>query len=220
MIRIPHLMLLCIFVRHNFHDVLNATIQCCAYLQENLRGDMAVAAHLGDRCRADTCFCTQVFLFHILIDEQLPELFITDSHKMISSIPIYEKCSAAWQSIRFFAAILPRPIPTPDSVVYYDSTFSRTKQENDESTRFLVSNIWNNRVFANEGNGSISLFIAPQSLSCCEIRKCFPRKASDESSPTWGKRFCVLYSPVISGRSTPRQYRQRAEWTAFQVLSW
>ena len=58
------------------------------------------AAHFSDGRRADTSLFAQVFLLHILVDEQLPELFITDSHKTISSILIYEKCSAAWQSIR------------------------------------------------------------------------------------------------------------------------
>ena len=86
---------------------------------------MAVAAHLGNGGRADICFFTQVFLLHILIDEPLSELFIADSHKISPAISIYEKCSAAWQSIRSIAAILPRPIPTPDSVVYYNSTFSQ-----------------------------------------------------------------------------------------------
>ena len=33
------------------------------------------------------------------------------------------------------AAILPRPIPTLDSVVYNDSTFGQKKQENDKSAR-------------------------------------------------------------------------------------
>jgi len=62
----------------------------------------------------------------------------TDSRKMIVFIPIYEKCSAAWQSIRLFATTLPRPISTPDSVVCNNSTFSRRKQENDKFTRFLI----------------------------------------------------------------------------------
>ena len=42
---------------------------------------------------------------------------------------------ADWQSIRSIAAILPRPIPTLDSVVYNDSTFGQEKQENDKSAR-------------------------------------------------------------------------------------
>ena len=36
---------------------------------------------------------------------------------------------------RSIAAILPRPIPTLDSVVYNDSTFGQEKQENDKSAR-------------------------------------------------------------------------------------
>ena len=50
-------------------------------------------------------------------------------------MPIYKKCSAAWQSIQSIAAILPRPIPTLDSVVYNDSTFGQEKQENDKYAR-------------------------------------------------------------------------------------
>ena len=48
-----------------------------------------------------------------------------------SLIPIYKKCPAIWQSIRSISAMLPRAIPTLDSVVYYDSTFGQVKQEND-----------------------------------------------------------------------------------------
>ena len=73
-------MLLCIFVRHNFHDVLNAAIQRGADLQQNLRGDMAVLAHLGDGRQTDTGLLSHVFFLHILIDEQFPKLLITYRH--------------------------------------------------------------------------------------------------------------------------------------------
>ena len=38
----------------------------------------------------------------------------------------------------YITTILPRPIPTLDSVVYNDSTFGREKQENDKSARILT----------------------------------------------------------------------------------
>ena len=70
------------FVRYDLHNILNTAIQCGADFHENLRGDMTVPAHLGDGRRADASLCTQVFLLHILVDEQFPELFITDRHKI------------------------------------------------------------------------------------------------------------------------------------------
>ena len=41
----------------------------CANFQENLRGNMTVLAHLGDRGGADACLLTQIFFLHILIDK-------------------------------------------------------------------------------------------------------------------------------------------------------
>ena len=48
-----------------------------------------------------------------------------------------QKSSAGWQSFKSFDN-LPESMINTDSVVYYDSTFSRRKQENDKSARFLV----------------------------------------------------------------------------------
>lgn len=42
-----------------------------------------------------------------------------------------QKCPAAWQSIRFITAILPRLISTLDGVIHYNSIFRRGKQENE-----------------------------------------------------------------------------------------
>ncbi|MBS5689651.1 MAG: hypothetical protein KHW95_05305, partial [Firmicutes bacterium] len=73
------------------------------------------------------------------------------------SVPIYEKCSAAWQSIRSIAAILPRPIPTLDSVVCNDSTFGQEKQENDKSARIpTLFNFFSNAKETVEPPGSQS----------------------------------------------------------------
>jgi hypothetical protein len=72
----------------------------------------------------------------MLIDKHLPEFFITHRYK-ISSPYRYKKCPVAWQSIRPIVAILPEPIPTLASVVYYDSIFRRKKQENGGISRFL-----------------------------------------------------------------------------------
>ena len=109
-------------IRHNLHDILDPAIQCRTNLHEYLRGDMTIPPHFGDGCWADARLFTQVFFLHVLIDEQFPEFFITHRHKYFLHADI-QKCSAAWQSIRSIAAILPRPIPTLDSVVYNDSTF-------------------------------------------------------------------------------------------------
>lgn len=109
----------------NIRDILNSTIQRRTNLHEYLCGNMPVPPHLGDRCWANTCLFTQVLFLHVLIDEQLPEFFITHRHKISPPYRYTKKCSAAWQSIRSIAAILPRPIPTLDSVVYNDSTFGQ-----------------------------------------------------------------------------------------------
>ena len=97
-----------------------------------LEADVLVLGQIGKRRGADAGHAKQISLFEFSVNQLIPEFFITDSHKTFSFIPIYKKCSAARQSTRSIAAILPRPIPTPDSVVYYDSTFSQTKQENDK----------------------------------------------------------------------------------------
>lgn len=49
--------------------------------------------------------------------------------------------------------------------------------------------------FANEGNGPISLFIALQSLSCCETVKRFPQRQM--MSPAWAEAF-LLYAFRLS----------------------
>ena len=58
------------------------TIQRGTNLHEYLCGNMPVPPHLGDRCWANTCLFTQVLFLHVLIDEQLPEFFITHRHKI------------------------------------------------------------------------------------------------------------------------------------------
>ena len=59
-----------------------------------------------------------------------------------------------------------------DSVVYYDSIFNQVKQENDKSARFLVFGEVGVSIVIAEGRKSpISLFIAPQTLSCAPRRK-------------------------------------------------
>ena len=62
-------------IRHDLHNILYPTIQRCANLHENLRGDMSVPSHFGDGCWADARLFTQVFFLPVLIDEQFPEFF-------------------------------------------------------------------------------------------------------------------------------------------------
>ncbi len=87
-------------------------VQRSTNLQKYLRGDVAVPSHLGDRGRTYTCLRTQVFLLHIFVDEQLPEFFITDSHKTLSSIPSYEKMLYRLAEHLVRVTMLPRPITT------------------------------------------------------------------------------------------------------------
>jgi hypothetical protein len=72
--------------------------------------------------------------FFIFLSMSSFQSFLTHRHKNLLRTDI-QKCSAAWQSIRSIAAILPRPIPTHDSVVYNDSIFGQRKQKNDRSAR-------------------------------------------------------------------------------------
>ena len=72
--------------------------------------------------------------FFIFLSMSSFQSFLTHRHKNLLRTDI-QKCSAAWQSIRSIAAILPRPIPTHDSVVCNDSIFGQRKQENDRSAR-------------------------------------------------------------------------------------
>lgn len=124
-------------IRHDLHDILYPAIQRRTNLHEYLRGNMSVPSHFDDGCWADTSSLAQVFFLHVLIDEQLPEFFIIHRHKISPPYRYTKKCSAAWQSIRPIVAILPEPIPTLASVVYYDSIFRRKKQENGGISRFL-----------------------------------------------------------------------------------
>lgn len=76
-------------------DILNLTIQSSADFQENLRGDVAVAAHLSDRRWAGTGLCAKILFLHALIHKQFSELFITDSHKNSPPYRYTQKRSAA-----------------------------------------------------------------------------------------------------------------------------
>ena len=69
-------------IRHDLHDILYPAIQRCANLYEYFCSDMSVPSHFGDGCWADTSPLAQVFFLHVLIDEQLPEFFITHRHKI------------------------------------------------------------------------------------------------------------------------------------------
>ena len=72
------------FTRHDLHNILDSTIQRSAYFQKDLRRDMPVTPHLGNGCRADASLCAEVLFLHILINEQLPELFVTHRHTFSS----------------------------------------------------------------------------------------------------------------------------------------
>lgn len=89
-----------LFIRHNFHNILNPTIQRRTNLHEYLCGDMPISSHLGDGSWADTRLFTQVFFLHVLIDEQLPEFFITHRHKYLLRTDIQKMlCRLAEHSV-------------------------------------------------------------------------------------------------------------------------
>ena len=83
---------------------------------------MSVPSHLGDGCWADTSSLAQVFFLHVLIDEQLPEFFITHRHKYLLRTDIQKMlCRLAEHSV--YCSHTAKAYPTLDSVVYNDSTF-------------------------------------------------------------------------------------------------
>ena len=71
--------------------------------------------------------------FHILVDEQLPELFITDRHK-ISPPYRYTKNALPPGRASGLYSHTAEVYYNTDSVVYYDSAFGQKKQENDAFT--------------------------------------------------------------------------------------
>ena len=76
----------CVFtrIRHNFHNIFHAAVQRRANFQKYLRRNMTISTHFRDGRRANARFRAQIFLFHILVNQQFSKLLVAHSH---SSIP-------------------------------------------------------------------------------------------------------------------------------------
>ena len=76
----------CVFtrIRHNFHNIFHAAVQRRANFQKYFRRNMTISTHFRDGRRANARFRAQIFLFHILVNQQFSKLLVAHSH---SSIP-------------------------------------------------------------------------------------------------------------------------------------
>ena len=67
-------------VGREFHYVIRRTVQCFADLTHGFNRDIFIPCHFGNDIVADACSLFKVFLFHIPVDQQFPELFIAYIH--------------------------------------------------------------------------------------------------------------------------------------------
>ena len=65
---------------HQFDDVAEVAIQHSADLRQDLCADMLVLAQLGKGGRRHAGSQTQILLFHVFIDQELPQFIIANSH--------------------------------------------------------------------------------------------------------------------------------------------
>ena len=65
---------------YQFDDIAEVAIQHRADLRQDLRADMLVFAQLGKGGRRHTGGQTQILLFHVLVDQELPQFIVANSH--------------------------------------------------------------------------------------------------------------------------------------------
>jgi hypothetical protein len=65
---------------HQFDDVAEVATQHSADLRQDLCADMLVLAQLGKGGRRHAGSQTQILLFHVFIDQELPQFIIANSH--------------------------------------------------------------------------------------------------------------------------------------------
>ena len=74
-----------VFLLYELYDIAEVAIQHSADLRQNLCADMLVLAQLGKGGCRHTGSQTQILLFHVFIDQELPQLVITNRHCNTSS---------------------------------------------------------------------------------------------------------------------------------------
>ena len=60
-----------------FHYVIRRTVQCFADLTHGFDRDIFIPGHFGNDIVADARSLCQVLFFHIPVDQQFPEFFVT-----------------------------------------------------------------------------------------------------------------------------------------------
>ena len=74
-----------VFLLYEFYDIAEIAIQYGTDFRQNLCTDMLVLAQFGKGGRRHAGSQTQILLFHIFIDQELPQLVITNRHCKTSS---------------------------------------------------------------------------------------------------------------------------------------
>ena len=69
---------------HQFDDVAEVAVQRLADLGEDLRADMLVLAQLGKGSGRHAGGQPQIFLFHILINQEFPQFIVANGHSNTS----------------------------------------------------------------------------------------------------------------------------------------
>ena len=67
-------------VGREFHYVIRRTVQCFVDLFHGFNRDVLISGHFGNYIVADARSLFKVFLFHIPVYQQFPELFIAYIH--------------------------------------------------------------------------------------------------------------------------------------------
>ena len=69
-----------VFLLYELDDIAEITIQHGADFRQDFCADMLVLAQLGEGGSGHACGQTQILLFHVFIDQELPQLVITNRH--------------------------------------------------------------------------------------------------------------------------------------------
>jgi len=69
-----------VFLLYELYDIAEIAIQYGTDFRQNLCTDMLVLAQLGKGGRRHAGSQTQILLFHVFIDQELPQFIIANSH--------------------------------------------------------------------------------------------------------------------------------------------
>jgi hypothetical protein len=78
-----------IFLLYELYDIAEVAIQYGADFRQNLCTDMLVLAQLGKGGRRHAGSQTQILLFHVFINQEFPQLIITNRHRNTSCQSIH-----------------------------------------------------------------------------------------------------------------------------------